>query len=112
MYELSLFPSLKDTIADLKIYQCLFFILCVENFTLEHLLLSEIYTREICEICLETFRSNKICSKLAYFLRDLQTSRINKTREFSGLGMRNFWGIVFIWTQAYGEIFKSALVYP
>ena len=25
--------------------------------------------------------------------------------------MRNFQGIVFIWTQTYTEIFKSALVY-
>ena len=33
------------------------------------------------------------------------------TREFLGLRMRNFQGIAFIWTQAYREIFKSALVY-
>ena len=68
----------------------------VENFTLEHLLLSEICAREICEVCLQTFRHNKICSKLAHFLRNLQTSRANKTQEFLGLGMRNFRGIVFI----------------
>ena len=33
------------------------------------------------------------------------------TREFLGLRMWNFQGIVFIWTQTYREIFKSALVY-
>ena len=32
-------------------------------------------------------------------------------REFLGLRMWNFQGIVFIWTQTYREIFKSALVY-
>ena len=33
------------------------------------------------------------------------------TREFEGLRMRNFQGIVFISTQTCREIFKSALVY-
>ena len=33
------------------------------------------------------------------------------TQEFLGLRMRNFQGIVFIWTQTYGGIFKSALMY-
>ena len=33
------------------------------------------------------------------------------TREFLGLRMRNFESIVFIWTQTYRKIFKSALVY-
>ena len=33
------------------------------------------------------------------------------TQEFLGLKMRNFQGIIFIWTRTYGEIFKSALVY-
>ena len=32
------------------------------------------------------------------------------TWEFLGLRMRNFQGIIFIWTQTYREIFKSALV--
>ena len=30
--------------------------------------------------CLQTFRSNRICWKLAYFLRNLQTSRTNNLR--------------------------------
>ena len=33
------------------------------------------------------------------------------TQKFLGLRMGNFQGIVFIWTQTYREIFKSALVY-
>ena len=33
------------------------------------------------------------------------------TRDFLGLRMRNFQGIVFIWTQTYSKTFKSALVY-
>ena len=44
--------------------------------------------------------------KVAYFLRKRQI-----TREFLGLRMRNFQGIVFICTQTYSEIFKSGLVY-
>ena len=55
-------------------------------------------------ICLQTFRNNRIGEKLAYFLNLL-------TWELLELRMRNFEGIVFIWTQTYSEIFKSALVY-
>ena len=33
------------------------------------------------------------------------------TREFLGLQMQNFQGIMFIWIRTYREIFKSALVY-
>ena len=39
------------------------------------------------------------------------TNFTGKTHEFLGLRMRNFQGIVFIWSRAYSEIFKSALVY-
>ena len=31
-----------------------------------------------------------------------------RVQEFFGLRMRNFQGIVFMWTQIYREIFKSA----
>ena len=31
--------------------------------------------------------------------------------EFLGFSMLNFYIIIFIWTQTYSEIFKSALVY-
>ena len=53
---------------------------CVKDFTLKHLLLFEISAHEICEVCLQTFRNNRICKKLAYFLRNLQTSRANNSR--------------------------------
>ena len=33
------------------------------------------------------------------------------TREFLGLRMRNFQGIVFLWTQTFRETLESALVY-
>ena len=33
------------------------------------------------------------------------------TQELLGLGMQNFQGIDFVWTQTHAEIFKSALVY-
>ena len=33
------------------------------------------------------------------------------TGEFLGLRMQNFLGIIFLWTQKYREIFKSALMY-
>ena len=33
------------------------------------------------------------------------------SREFLGLRIQNFQGIVFTQTETYGEIFKSALVY-
>ena len=33
------------------------------------------------------------------------------TREFLVFRMRNFQGIIFLSTQTYGEIFKSALAY-
>ena len=33
------------------------------------------------------------------------------TREFIGLRMQNFQGIVLVWTRTYGEILKSVLVY-
>ena len=32
------------------------------------------------------------------------------TREFLGIRMRNFQGIIFVWTRTHREIFKSALV--
>ena len=61
------------------------------------------------KVCLQTFRSNKICWKLAYFLRNLLHGQI--TREFLGLRMRHFHGIAFIWTRTFTKVLKSALVY-
>ena len=46
-------------------------------------------------VCKQTFR--KLCEYI--------------TREFFGLRMQSFQGIIFIWTQTYSENIKSALVY-
>ena len=48
--------------------------------------------------------------KITYFLRILQTSRASNGQLLE-LRMRNFHSIVFVWTQSYRVIFKSALVY-
>ena len=62
---------------------------------------------DIWKVYLQTFWNNRICWKSAYFLRNLQTSRINnsatlriKNAKFSG----------YIWTQTYSETLKSAWV--
>ena len=33
-------------------------------------------TRDIWNVCLQTYRNNRICSKVAYFLRKAQTSPV------------------------------------
>ena len=40
----------------------------------------DMHTWDIWKVGLQTFRSNRICSKLAYLLRNLQTSRANHSR--------------------------------
>ena len=62
-----------------------------KGFTLKHLLLSEICTREICEKFIYKHSETIGYVKLAYFLRNLQTSRENssiilriKTAKFLG----------------------------
>ena len=37
-------------------------------------------TLDLWNVCLQTFRNNRICQKLAYFLRNLQTLPINNSR--------------------------------
>ena len=37
-------------------------------------------TWDMWKVCLQTFRNNTVCQKLAYFLRNLQTSRANNSR--------------------------------
>ena len=56
------------------------------------------------------FKNIQKHEKLAYFLRKLKLHG-QITQEFLELRMRNFQGIVFIWTQTYREIFESASVY-
>ena len=69
----------------------------VEDFTLKHLLRFEIRTR-------------KNMLKISLLFKKF-TNFTGITREFSGLRMWNCQGIIFISTQTYREIFKSALVY-
>ena len=40
----------------------------------------DICTWDILKVCLQTFRNNRICLKLAYFLRNLQTSQATNLR--------------------------------
>ena len=61
------------------------------------------------KVCLQTFRGNKICSKLVYFLRDLQTSRANNP-IITRIKNAKFSGYCF-YTQTNREIFKSTLKY-
>ena len=103
-------PKLKDTL--MQIWKSTNVLVFIWNTVLKISRYNTFFqgTWDMWKVCLQTFRNN-ICSKLIHILRNLQTSRANKTREFLGLGMLNFQGIVFIWTQTYREIFKSALVY-
>ena len=39
-------------------------------------------TWDMWKVCLRTFRNNRICFKLAFFLRNLLTSRVNNSRIF------------------------------
>ena len=78
------------------------------------------------KVCSETFRNNRICEKLAYFLRNLQTSRENNSRIlrikdaiFSGncfFMNKNIWGdfqicisvpLKMFWEQGVQEISKK-----
>ena len=52
----------------------------VENFILKPLSLFDMRTWGMWKVCLQTFRNNRICWKLAYSLRNLQTSRANNSR--------------------------------
>ena len=61
---------------------------CAEDFTLKHLLLFEICARDILEkVCLQTFKKNRICPKLAYFTN-------NYNYRLLGLRMWNYENIV------------------
>ena len=40
----------------------------------------DMHTEDMWKVCLQTFRNNRICLKIAYFLRNLQTSRGNNSR--------------------------------
>ena len=60
-------------------------------------------------VFLEIFSIKREIMKMIseHFVYKLSESNGQATREFLRLRMRNFQGIVFIWTQTYNEIFKS-----
>ena len=70
----------------------------------------DISTRDIWNVCLQTYRNNRICYKVAYFLRKIQNTRVNNSKILR-IKDAKFQVMIFIWTQTYSEIFKSALVY-
>ena len=70
----------------------------------------DIRTWDMWKVCLQTFRNNRICKKLAYFLRHLQTSRANNYRT-SRIKNAKFWGYCFYVNTTSKKIFKSALGY-
>ena len=55
-------------------------------------------------------RENKHVKKLPTFYKNYKLHGW-VTREFLGIRIQNFHGIIFIWIQTYGDIFKSAWVY-
>ena len=55
----------------------------VEDFTINNLLVFEIYAREICEKFVYKHSETIKYVKLAYFLRNLQNSRANNSRTFN-----------------------------
>ena len=80
--------------ADLKIcqYLCLHMKIMCWRFNIKApFIFWDMRTWDTWNVCLRTFRNNRICWKLAYFFRNLQTSRAVNTRilrirnmEFSG----------------------------
>ena len=78
----------------MKIWQYLRFqmkIICSRSHIKISFTFWDMRTWDTWKFCLLTFRNNRICEKLAYFLRNLQTSRANisrilriKNAEFSG----------------------------
>ena len=84
-----------------------------ENFTLKHLLLFEICTREICEkFVYKHLETTEYVRKNLPTFYEIYKLHWKITREFLGLRIRNFHGSASIWTKkTHSEIFKSALVY-
>ena len=82
----------------------------VEDFTLKHLR----FKICVCKICKKVI--DKHSETIKYVENSLSSKEIynlhgQKTLEFLRLRKQKFKGFVFLWTKAYREIFKSALVY-
>ena len=58
----------------------------------------DIRTRDIWSDCLQTYRNNRVFLKVAYFLRKIQTSRVNNSRIIK-FKNANFQRIVFTWVR-------------
>ena len=85
------------TNAEMKIYQylCILMKRICSKFHIETpFTFWDMRTRNMWKVCLQTFRNNRICKKLAYYLRNLKLHR-QLTREFLVLRMRNFQAFVF-----------------
>ena len=83
----------------------------LKDFTLKHLLLSEICARVICEkIVYKHSETIEYVKNQPTFLKKYKL-HVQITQEFLGLGMQNSQVIAFIWTQTYREILRSTLVY-
>ena len=68
---------------DMKVCQYLRFhmeIICWRFHIKTHFTVWDMRTCDMWKFCLKTFRNNRICKKLAYFLRNLQTLRVNNSR--------------------------------
>ena len=64
-------------------------------------------TRDIWKVCLQTYRNNRICSKVAYFLRKIQTARINNSRilRIKNANFSGYW--LFLYEPVYIEKFSN-----
>ena len=68
-------------------------------------------TWDMWQVCLQTFRNNRIRLKLAFFLKNLQTSRSNNSRIFNRIQM-NFFGAAHGWGGKMALSSKICHTYP
>ena len=73
----------RYTNADMKIYRYLCFyikVICRRVRIVTALTFWDMRTGDIWDVCLETYRNNRICEKVGYLLRKMQTSRVSNSR--------------------------------
>ena len=106
------------TNADLKICQYLRIhmkIICWRFHIKTPIAFWDMHTWDMWKVGLQTLRNNIAYVKIILLFNKFANLKAREkltfiTREFLRLRMRNFQGIVFIWTQTCSEIFQSALV--
>ena len=82
-----------------------------ENFAFWILIILELFTSKVCKTFVYKHTETiEYVKKWANFYEKYKMYGWI-TREFLGLRMQNFQGIIFIWIRTYMEILKSALVY-